>query len=72
MDFKDFVFLMFVLAKIKLKRGVKMQENYQEKTENEEKSAYSTGKIFLKSLVWTLAALTLIAIGFYGADLLFG
>ena len=39
---------------------------------NTEISAYSTGKIFLKSLVWTLAALGLIAIGFFGADLLFG
>ena len=46
---------------------------------NTEKSAYQklnfnffTGKVFLKSLVWTLAALGLIAIGFFGADLLFG
>ncbi len=48
-----------------------MQNNYDYKIKTE-KSAYSAGKTFLKSLVWTLAALGLIAIGFFGADLLFG
>ena len=57
-----------LIANNKAKRGVKMQ-NDEYKTE---KSGYSAGKTFVKSVVWTLAALGLIAIGFYGADLLFG
>lgn len=48
-----------------------MQDDYNYKYKTE-KSGYSAGKMFVKSVVWTLAALALIAIGFYGADLLFG